>query len=216
MTTRGLTSTLVIDSISSSFGNSGSGSGGLSNLEGGKFGRGVLSDLHELSRQSTLWVIGTIALDVNVEALRVVLSTVLGCSAMKSNDLVAEDVASSSQGSGDSCSPRVVVLDEIRSSPGSIFETGGIDLDPLECRNVSLGATSRTLGNICENRANVRVGPLRPLELDSTTSLDRHGSVARSSLNVAANVLGAVGGRGNEAVIKVFGGPSSDIGDLLA
>ncbi|KAL3593230.1 hypothetical protein FPOAC2_07524 [Fusarium poae] len=134
---------------------------------------------------------------------------------MKSDDLVAEDVASSGQGLRDSSSPGVVVLDEIRSSPSSI-KTSSINLDPLQSSRVSLGALSSTLGNICEDRTDVRFGPGRPLELDGTAGFDGHRAVAGSSLDVAGNVRGTEISRGNEAVVEVFGGPSSDVGNFLA
>jgi hypothetical protein len=167
----------------------------------------------ELSGQGTLRVIGSRTSDVNVEALRVVLSTVLGTSAVKSDDLVTEDVATSSKCLGDSGSPGVVVLDKIGSSPSTI-KASSIDLDPLESSRVSGSALSSALGNVGQNRTNVRLGPGRPLELDGTTGLDGQRAGTGSSLLVAGNVGSAKVGGGDETVVEVFSGPSSDVGDL--
>lgn len=169
----------------------------------------------ELGGQGTLRVIGSRTSDVNVEALRVVLSAVLGTSTVESDDLMTEDVATRSKSLRDSGSPGVVVLDQIGSSPGSI-QTSSIDLDPLESSRVSGSALSSALGNVGQNRTDVRLGPVRPLELNGTTGLDGERAGTGSSLLVAGNVGGAIVGGGDEAVVEVLSGPSSNGGDLAA
>jgi hypothetical protein len=167
----------------------------------------------ELGSQSTLGVVSTRASDVDVEALGVVLSTILGTSAVKGDDLVTEDVASSGKSLGDSAGPGVVVLDKIGCSPGAI-ESSSIDLNPLEGGRVRLGALSRALGDVSQDRTDVRLGPVGPLELNGATSLDGERPGSRCGLLVAGNVGGTEVTGGDEAVVEVLGRPSSNIGDL--
>ncbi|KAI6760445.1 hypothetical protein HG530_009305 [Fusarium avenaceum] len=167
----------------------------------------------ELCGQSTLGVVSTRASDVDVEALGVVLGTILGASAVKGNDLVTEDVASSGKSLGDGAGPGVVVLDKIGCSPGAV-ESSGIDLNPLKGSRVRLGALSSALGDVSQDRSDVRLGPVRPLELNRTTSLDGERPGSGGSLLVAGNVRGTEVARRDEAVVEVLGRPSSNIGDL--
>jgi hypothetical protein len=167
----------------------------------------------ELCSQSTLGVVSTRASDVNVEALGVVLSTILGTSAVKGDDLVTEYIASSGKSLRDSAGPGVVVLDKIGCSPGAV-ESSSIDLHPLEGGRVRLGALSRALGDVSQDRTDVRLGPVRPLELNGAASLDGERAASRCGLLVAGNIGGTEVARGNEAVVKVLGRPSSNIGDL--
>lgn len=167
----------------------------------------------KLSGQSSLRAVGSGTSDVDVEALGVVLSSVLGSSTVKSDDLVAENVATGSEGLGDGGSPSVVVLDKIGSGPSSI-KTTSIDLNPLKFSRVSRSALALALGNVGQDRTDVRLGPLRPLELNRATSLDASRGLAGRSLDVAGNVRSSVGIGSDEAVVEVLSRPSGLDGGL--
>jgi len=169
----------------------------------------------ELSGQSSLRVVGSGASDVNVEALRVVLGTVLGASAVESDDLVAENVASSSESLRDGGGPGVVVLDKIGGSPSSV-KTSSIDLNPLKLSRVSSSALALALSNVGQDRTDVRLRPCRPLELNRATSLDAGRGLTGRRLDVASNVRCSIGIGRDEAVVEVLGGPSGLDGSLAA
>ena len=60
------------------------------------------------------------------------MGTVLGTSAVESNDFVAEDVLAGGKALRDGDGPSVVLADHLDGSPFAVLVTSTVDLGPLE------------------------------------------------------------------------------------
>lgn len=192
-------------------------------LVAGEGGVGVEEDAGvvgsvQLSSEDTLGVISSRAGDLNVEALGVVLGTVLGASTVHGNNLVAEDVVAGGEGGGDGSGPGVVVGDEVLGSPdlGGQVDAGLVNLDPLEGVLVGRGAVTVALGDVCEDGSLVGFRPGRPEEVDGAAGGNLDGSLAGCGVLVAVDVGGLVGVGGHESVVEVLSVPTGDLGRGLA
>lgn len=108
---------------------------------------------------------------MQVEALRVVLSTIFGSSTVQSNELVSQDVVAGGKCGRNLNQPAVVVGDQLVIAPGSrngsvIHKSHAINLEELQCRLVNSFARVTTVCEVVNDRAMVCVGPGRPLEID--------------------------------------------------
>lgn len=165
--------------------------------------------------EGTIGLVSAGASDLQIEALGVVLSTVLVSGAVKSNDLVTENVVTSRERRGDGDVPGEVVFNQLIGSPGTWVraadQTRLVNLDPGQGGLVdSGGIISR--GNVGDNGTVVRVGPGVPGSSDGTTCSD--GCIVQftvGSVLVANDVGGAVGIRGNVAVVRGRLGPGVEL-----
>lgn len=134
---------------------------------------------------------------------------------MDSNNLVPEDVVTCGQVGGDIDGPRVVVGGQVVRGPSLVghAEAALVDLDPRQTRLVErrIGALAAAQGDVRDDGPRVR--PRRPLELDGAACADRRRQVGRLAVQVADDVAGVVGVRGDEAVVKVLGPPSHGLGE---
>lgn len=164
---------------------------------------------------NTLRGVGATASDGNVQALGVVLGTVLGTSTVESDGLVAEDVVAGGEGGRDGDGPGVVVGNHLVGSP-AVGVASLVDLDPLESRLVGVSAVGSALGNVGDHGTDVAGGPVGPLEVDLSAGLDGGRGGGCLGVLVADDVSLTVGVGGNEAVVEVLSGPSGGGGSLLA
>lgn len=171
----------------------------------------------ELRGDDALGVLGAGAGDLDVEALRVVLSTVGGSGAVHGDDLVAEDVVARGQGGGHRRGPDVAVLDELRGRPllGREVDARLVNLDPFERRLVGVGAVAVALGHVGQDGADVRLGPGAPLEVDGTAGRDRCRAGGRLGVLVTRDSVGAVLRGSHEPVVQVLGVPARRRGGRL-
>lgn len=131
----------------------------------------------QLGTQGALRALSAAAGDGNVDAEGVVLSTILGASAVHGDDLVAEDVRAGGQAVGDGDGPGVVVGDQVRGSPrlGVQVDTSLVNLDPLEGGLVDGGAGivgGATVGNVGQDGSDVGLGPSCPVWKHARLVLD--------------------------------------------
>ena len=159
--------------------------------------------------------VGATAGDGDVQALGVVLGTVLGTSTVESDGLVAEDVVAGGEGGRDGDGPGVVVGNHLVGSP-AVGVASLVNLDPLESRLVGISAVGSALGNVGDHGTDVAGGPVGPLEVDLSAGLDGGRGGGCLGVLVADDVSLAVGVGGNEAVVEVLSGPSRGGGSLLA
>jgi len=125
----------------------------------------------ELLSKGTSWGISTSTGDLEVDALRVVLSTICGTSGVKGNDLMTSDIVAWLDSLWDDGGPAVVVRNELVRSPsardsGVVDETDGIDLEELQVCLCHTFARAVAVGKIGDDRAVMRVRPWGPLELN--------------------------------------------------
>ncbi|KAI6754104.1 hypothetical protein HG530_013280 [Fusarium avenaceum] len=151
--------------------------------------------------------------DLEVEALGVVLGTVLLASSVESNDLVTEDVRTGLEAGGDGDLPGVASGNEV---VGGELATGGHtglgDLEELEVGLVDLGAAIGTArSEVVDDGTLVRLGPGVPLDGDLLTGLDAGGLDSVLGALVADDVGVTEGGGLNEAVVGVGGEPSDEL-----
>lgn len=159
--------------------------------------------------------VGATAGDGDVQALGVVLGTVLGTSTVESDGLVAEDVVAGGEGGRDGDGPGVVVGNHLVGRP-AVGVASLVNLDPLESRLVGISAVGSALGNVGDHGTDVAGGPVGPLEVDLSAGLDGGRGGGCLGVLVADDVSLAVGVGGNEAVVEVLSGPSRGGGSLLA
>jgi hypothetical protein len=151
--------------------------------------------------------------DLEVEALGVVLGTVLLASGVESNDLVTEDVRTGLEAGRDGDLPGVASGNEV---VGGELATGGHtslgDLEELEVGLVDLGAATGTASSeVVDDGTLVRLGPGVPLDGDLLTGLDLGGLDGVLGALVADDVGVTEGGGLNEAVVGVGGEPSDEL-----
>ena len=166
----------------------------------------------ELVGSHTSGVLSTGTSNLKVDALGVVLGTVLLTSRVEGDDLVAENVLSRSNGAGDSDRPGEVVVDELGSSPLAVLVTSLVDLEEAQVSGLS-GGSVVDLGHVVKDRTDVRLGPGVPLDVNGATSSDLSDLSTSSGVLVASN-LGDIGVHGgvDETIVKALGaGPLDDL-----
>lgn len=150
--------------------------------------------------------------DTEVEALRIGLSSVGAGSAVKGEDLVAEDVVARLQVRGDLDKPAVAVGAEGIGSP-AVIVAASADLEEAERSRVDVLAGTIAVGKIVDNGANVRLGPFRcPDDRDLVASGD--GGMALAGLGtLVTDDVGRTKVVGlNETVVLVKSRPTNHIG----
>lgn len=165
------------------------------------------------STGNTGGLLGTGTSDLEVEALGVVLGTVLLASGVESNDLVAEDVRTGLEAGRDGDLPGVASGNELVGGElASGGHTGLGDLEELEVGLVDLGAAIGTArSEVVDDGTLVRLGPGVPLDGDLLTGLDTGGLDGVLGALVADDVGVTEGGGLNEAVVGVGGEPSNEL-----
>jgi hypothetical protein len=177
--------------------------------------------LVQLSSEGTLRELRAGTGDLEVEALGVVLSTVLLATGVESNDLVTENVRTGLDVLGDLDEPAVVVGNElvrgISTGVTGLDKTSLVDLEELEGLLVDGLTTGRTTrGQHVNDRSLVALGPGVPLDVDLLTSLDLGVALGVLSIAVADDVARAEGIRGDETVVGSGGGPGDEgLGGLV-
>lgn len=169
--------------------------------------------LVEAGTGNTSGDIGTAGLNLEVEALGVVLGTVLLASGVESNDLVTEDVVTGLERGGDGDLPAVTSGNEV---VGGELATGGHtslgDLEELEALLVDLGAAISTASSeVVDDGTLVRLGPGVPLDGDLLTGLNLGGLDSVLSTLVADDIGVTVGGGLDETVVGVLGEPGDEL-----
>jgi hypothetical protein len=166
----------------------------------------------ELVSGDTLGVLSAGTGDLQVDALGVVLGAVLLVGGVKSDDLVAENVVTRSDGAGDRDGPGQVVLDELGGSPLTILVANGVDLEELQVSSLSRGGVI-DLGHVVDNGTDVRLGPGVPLDVNLSSGSDRGNLSTSCSILVASNLVHVgVHGGVNEAVVEALrAGPLDDL-----
>jgi hypothetical protein len=149
--------------------------------------------------------------------LRVVLGAIGIPGRVQSDNLVTEDVVTGRDAAGDSDSAAVVVADQVVRSPGTrdaavIDETSLVDLEELQSGLVDGRAVAIAVGQVGDDRAVVRLGPLTPLQLDATTGLDGSRDGTRLSTLVADDVRRGVRRAVNEAQVGSSVRPTNSLG----
>lgn len=175
----------------------------------------LLGRLVQLSSEGTLRELRAGTRDLEVEALGVVLSTVLLTSGVESNDLVTENVRTGLDVLGNLDEPAVVVGNQlvrgISTRVTRLDKTSLVDLEELEgllVDGLTAGRTAR--GQHVNDRSLVALGPRVPLDVDLVTGLDLGVALGILSIAVADDVAGAEGIRGDETVIGSGGGPGDE------
>ena len=138
---------------------------------------------------------------------------------MESDDFVAKNVLARSERLRDGDSPLAVGGDELVGSPlargrAAIDQTGLVDLEELQSLLVDTGAVvAGALGEVVDDGTVVRLGPGvgAPLELNLATGGDRGGDLAGSTIVVADDIAGGVGGGVHETVVAVLRAPGDDV-----
>ena len=116
---------------------------------------------------------------MQIEALGIVLSTILGAGAVQSNYLVSHDVVARSKGGRNFDKPAIVVGNQLVGRPGArrssvIYEAHAINLEELECRLINALAGATAVCKVGKHRAMERRGPSSPLEV-YLVSCSHHG-----------------------------------------
>lgn len=155
--------------------------------------------------------------NLEVNALGVVLGAVGLASRVQSNDLVTHHIVARLDAAGDGNSVAVVVADEVVGGPGTrniavIDQTSSVDLEEFEFGLVNGRAVTVAVSKVGDDRTVVRLGPLSPLQLNLTTSLDRGGDGTGLAILVADDVAAGVGGAINEAIISGILIPADVVG----
>lgn len=156
------------------------------------------------------WVGAAAARDLEVDALGVRLSAVWLAARVESEDLVAEDVVAGRYIGRDPDAPLVAVLDEEVGGVGlgCSDETGAVDLEETQVVLVHRLARAVAVGQVVEDRAAVRLGPVGPLESDDGTSSNADVALAGGCLTMADDVRGAVAAWLDEAEICLLCSPA--------
>jgi hypothetical protein len=143
-----------------------------------------------------------------VNALGVVLGTVDLACRVQSNDLVTEDVLSSSDARGDSNSEGQVVGNELVGSPLAILETSRIDLEELQVLRSGLGGIIN-LGKVVDDGANVGGGPCVPLNINAASGGDLSDLGTSGGILVARDLVhvGVHGGVNKAIVLALRAAP---------
>jgi len=204
--TLGLLSNLALGDLNSTLDQSRAGDGIASRVAVDVELDALVVRLIQLSSKDTLGLLSTGTLDLEVEALRVVLGTVLLETTMESNDLVTEDIGTGLNVLRDLNEPAVVVGNELVGAVGTgvtgIDETNLVDLEELEGLLIDGLTASRTArGQHVNDRSLVALGPVGPLDVDLVTGLDLGVTLGVLSTAVADDVCRAEGIRGYITVV---------------
>jgi len=119
--------------------------------------------------------------DLDVDALRVGLRTVLLSRRVQGDNFVAQDVVARGEGLGDVDGPLVAVGDQLVGAPGV---GGGVDdarrgeLEEGQALLVGGGAVALALGQVVDDGAVVGLGPGVPLEGHGAAGSDGDGGLA--------------------------------------
>lgn len=159
--------------------------------------------------------------DGDVEALRIILSTVEITSAVEGNDLMTENVVSRGNIGGNLNHPAVIVGNELVGGPlswgiSTINQAGLGDLEELERGLVNSLASLRTaVGEVVDDGTVVALGPSIPLNKDLVTSGNNGMGTGVFGVLMTDDVgVGEVLGT-NEAVVGVGGSPGSNLRRIL-
>lgn len=149
--------------------------------------------------------------------LRVVLSTILAASAVKSDELMAKHVATWRNGSRDLDVPRLSVLDQVIGCPrawgsGAVNQTGLLDLEEVERARSGGGAAFGALGQVVHDWAVMAVWPGVPGDLYRGSCSDCDLSSACRGGLVAGDVVGAEQVGIDEAIVLVQSVPAGPLG----
>jgi hypothetical protein len=166
----------------------------------------------ELVSRSTLGGSGTGSGNLDVDALGVVLSTVLLAGRVESDDLVTENVLARGDALGDRHGPGVVVGDELVRSPLAVLEASSVNLEELKVARLGSGGIVN-LGKVVDDGTDVGLGPGGPRDVELATSGNSSNLCASSGVLVASNLGGiVVHGRVDEAVVEALGArPFNDL-----
>lgn len=176
----------------------------------------LIVGLVQLGTQGTLGLLSTGTSDLEVEALGVVLGTVLLATGVEGDDLVSENVEAGLDVLGDLDHPAVAVGDELvggvlAGGGGAVDQTLLADLEELEGLLVDgLAAAGAAGGEVVEDGALVGLGPGVPLEEDAVTGGDTGVTLGVLGILVADDVGGSEGLGADEAVVGGSVGPTDD------
>lgn len=180
----------------------------------------------ELLTSGTRWGSGSATRDLQVDALRVILSAVCVCGGVKSNNFVAHNVVSRSDGIRDCHSPAVVGGDKFVGSPctwstGVVDQTTLVNLDKVQLSLVHSRAVAIAVGEVGDNGAVMAVRPWAPLELDSASCSNWSRNRSRCGVLVADNVWICILRRIDKSQVGCSGCPPNDswwvglVGELI-
>jgi len=168
----------------------------------------------ELSAWDTRELGGTRADDLEVEALRVALGTIIGGRAVQGNDLVAENVVTRLDVLRDLQDPAVVVVHElvgrVISGGARGDETQAINLEEPKVFLPDVLAGPVAGSEPVNDGTVVALGPGGPLEGDGVAGPDLGVALGGGTLLVADDIGGSVGAGRDETEIRLVGRPTDD------
>jgi hypothetical protein len=134
---------------------------------------------------------------LQVEALGIVLGTILSSSAVKRNELVSHDIVARSNGRWDLDHPAVVVGNQLVIAPSARYccvvdKAHSINLEKLESCLIHSFAGITTVGEVGNHRTVMRVGPGSPLKTDLVSSSHHGVSLGVGGIEMANNVVGSI------------------------
>jgi hypothetical protein len=133
--------------------------------------------LVKIGRQNTGGLQGSRACDSEIEALRIVLSTVQFLGAVQGDELVAQDVVTRLKIFGNLYNPGIIVADQHVRGPGAWIpaakKANAINLEEFKCGFIHGLALAIAVGQVVNDSAFVRPRNRHPLEKHSVPSLDR-------------------------------------------
>lgn len=140
----------------------------------------LVASLVQLFTSSTSRASITATSNLNIDTLHIVLRTVLLTSRVQRDQLMAQNIVAVRNSLGHRERVGVVVFNHVVTGPGTrgiaaVDQTLLVDLEELEAGLVDLGAVSVAGGQVVEDGAVVRLGPLGPLHFDLGAGLDIGG-----------------------------------------
>lgn len=169
----------------------------------------------ELGEVATVEGLGTTSSDLEVDALRVSLSTIGLAGGVEANDLVAENVVTGLEVLGDGELPGEAITNEVVGGPvtgvASRLETLLGDLGPLEAALVDAGEVAADGGEVLSDGTVVGIGPGVPLQGDNIAGGNGDGVLDGLGALVADDISSAEGIRRNEAVVLVASSPTDSV-----
>lgn len=170
----------------------------------------------QLYTKSSLRISTTTTSNLQIQALRVILRTILLTSRVQRDNLVTHHVVSSRDRVRNSHRPAVSGIDQLIRSPGSgniaiIDKADGVDLEEFQLGLVDGAAVSVAGCEVCDDGAVVRLWPLSPLDVDVGTGLDFGGECGVLAIAVADDVWVGILGAVFKAEIGGGGGPADAV-----
>lgn len=160
--------------------------------------------------------LGAATSDLEVDALRVSLGTVVVVSRVKSDDLVSENVVAGLEVSGHGELPGETVADELVGCPVAGVATRDVallgDLGPSKASLVDAGEVSADGSEVLSDGTVVRLGPGVPLQGDNIAGSNSDSVADRLGALVADDVGSAKCSGLNEAVVLVSSSPADSVG----